>query len=282
MTLPNMNLMSAIIYLAIISQILTISVNFANKWYRRKHFLLTKYPPVDYPNLYVQDSTVEFNRLNIRKLIDRTIVFLSFSVVLFFYLTKADLEMVASSILIIAAVQLAPWFLSSYWDKENNSLMAKNFPSSKRKSSFTQRKITDFVNPSKLALAVLSYGLTLVFTLYIYVEQLWHENSNKALLLILLNTVMVSYLVWLVFNSLYGKKKDNFINNDDRLKLIADKCKTLTSYLIMYSVFIMGICLFRTFDLNHLYVFAMTGIFIQLIFVLSFSKSVNINYDVYK
>jgi len=282
MTLPNMNLMSAIIYLAIISQILTISVIFANKWYRKKLFLLTKYPPVDYPNLYVQPSTVELNRLQIRKLIDRTITFLSLSVVLFFYLTKTDLEMVASSILIIAAVQLTPWFLSRYWDKENNSLMAKNFPSSKRKSSFTQRKITDFVTPSKLALAALSYGLTLVFTLYIYVEQLWLDNSNKALLLILLNTVMASYLVWLLFNSLYGKKKDNFINSDDRLKLIADKCQTLTSYLIMYSVFIMGICFFRTFDLNQLYVFVMTGIFIQVIFALSFTNSANRNYDVYK
>jgi len=282
MTSLNINFISAIVYLAVISQILTISVIFANKWYRRKHFLLTKYPPVDYPNLYVQSSSVEFNRLKIRKLIDRTITFLSLSLVLFFYLTKTDLEIVASSILVIAAIQLTPWFLSSYWCKENNSLMAKNFPSTKRKSSFTQRKITDFVTPSKLALAVLSYGLTLVFTIYIYVEQLWLENSSKALLLILLNTIMASYLVWLLFNSLYGKKKDNFINSDDRLKLIADKCQTLTSYLIMYSVFIMGTCLFRTFDLSQLYVSAMTGIFIQVIFALNFTKSANINYDVYK
>ncbi len=157
MTSLNVNFMSAIIYLAVISQILTISVIFANKWYRRKRFLLTKYPPVDYPNLYVHPSAVEFKRLKIRKIIDRTITFLSLSVVLFFYLTKTDLEIVASSILVIAAIQLTPWFLSSYWYKENNSLMAKNFPSTKRKSSFTQRKITDFVTPNKLALTVLSY-----------------------------------------------------------------------------------------------------------------------------
>jgi hypothetical protein len=277
-----MNLMTAIIYLAFISQILTISVIFSNKWYNRKRFLLTKYPPADYPNLYVQSFAVECNRLKIRRLIDLSITCFSLALVLFFYLTKTNLEIVASSILAIATIQLMPWLLTSYWYKENTVLMAKNFPSTKRKSSFSQRKITDFVTLSKLALAALSYGLTLAFTLYIYVEQRWLDNSNKALLLMLLNTLMASYLVWLLFNSLYGKKKDNFINSDDRLKLIADKCQALTSYLILYSTFIMGICLFRTFDLNQLYVCAMTGIFIQVIFAFSFNKSVNINYDVYK
>jgi uncharacterized membrane protein len=193
-----------------------------------------------------------------------------------------NLEIVASSILVIAAIQLLPWFLSSYWYKANNLLMAKNFPSTKRKSSFNTRKITDFVTPSKLVLAILSYGVTLIFVLYIFFEELWLDKSNKALLLILLNTLMVSYLAWLLFNSLYGKKKDHFISSDDRLKLIAEKCKTLSSYLILYSVFITGICLIRTFDLNQLYVYAITGIFVQLIFALSFTKSVNKNYDVYK
>jgi hypothetical protein len=282
MTLLNTNLLTAIIYLVVISQIISISIILANKWYNRKTFLLTKYSPVDFPNLYVQSSAVEFNRIKIRKLIDRTIAVLSLSVVLFFYLTKTDLEIVASSILVIAAIQLLPWFLSSYWCRENNLLMAQNFPSTKRKSSFINRRMTDFVTPSKLVLAILSYCVTLIFALYIFFEQLWFEDSNRALLLILLNTLMAGYLAWLLFNSLYGKKKDHFISNDDRLKLIAEKCKTLTSYLIMYSVFIAGICLIRTFDLNQIYVSAMIGIFIQLIFALSFSKDVNRNYEVYK
>jgi hypothetical protein len=274
--------MTAIIYLAVISQILTISIIFANKWYKRNSFLLTKYPPVDYPNLYVQTSDVEFSRIKIRKLIDRSIAAISLSVVLFFYLTNTDLEIVASLVLVIASIQLLPWFLSTYWSKENKLLMAKNFPSTKRKSSFINRKITDFVTPSKLVLAILSYGVTFIFALYIFFEELWFENSNKALLLILLNTLMTGYLVWLLFNSLYGKKKDHFISSDDRLILIAEKCKTLTSFLIMYSVFITGIYLMKTYDLNQVYISAMTGVFIQLIFAVSFTQSLNENYDVYK
>jgi hypothetical protein len=274
--------MTAIIYLAVISQILTISIIFASKWYKRKSFLLKKYPPVDYPNLYVQSSAVEFNRIKIRKLIDRSIAVFSLSVVLVLYLTNTELEIVASSILVIASIQLLPWFLSSYWCKENNLLMAQNFPSTKRKSSFNNRKITDFVTPSKLVLAVLSYGVTLIFTFYIFFEKLWFDNSNKALLLLLLNTLMICYLAWLLFNSLYGKKSDNFISSNDRLKLISVKCKNLTSFLIMYSVFITGICLIKTFDLNQVYVSAMTGVFIQLMFVLNFSNSVKKNYEVYK
>jgi hypothetical protein len=282
MTLLNINLMTAIIYLTVFSQILTISIIYANKWYKRKYFLLKEYPPIDYPNLYAQDSTIEFNRIKIRKLIDRSIAVLSLSLMLFFYFTKVDIETVASSILVLAAIQLLPWTLSTYWNKENNLLMAKNFPSSKRKSSFSNRQITDFVTPNKLVLAILSYGVTLFFTLYIFFEKLWFDNSNKALLLLLLNTLMICYLAWLLFNSLYGKKKDHFISSDDRLKIIAEKCKALTSFLIMYSVFITGICLIRTFDLNQIYVSAMTGVFIQLMFVLSFTNSVKINYDVYK
>jgi hypothetical protein len=274
--------MTAIIYLTVFSQILTISIIYANKWYKRKYFLLKKYPPIDYPNLYAQNSTIEFNRIKIRKLIDRSIAIISISLVLFFYFTKADIKIVASSILVIAAIQLLPWFLSTYWDKKNNLLMAKNFPSTKRKSSFNNRQITDFVTPSKLVLAILSYGVTLLFTLYIFFEKLWLDNSNKALLLLLLNTLMICYLAWLLFNSLYGKKSDNFIRSNDRLKLISVKCKNLTSILIMYSVFITGICLIRTFDLNQVYVSAMTGVFIQLMFVLSFTSSVKKNYEVYK
>jgi len=274
--------MTTIIYLVIFSQILTISVIYANKWYKRKTFLLTEYPPVDYPNLYAQSSVVEFNRIKIRKLIDRSIAVLSLSIVLFFYLTKTDLETVASSILVIAAIQLLPWILSNYWNKENNLLMAQVFPSTKRKSSFTNRKITDFVAPSTLVLAIFTYGVTLVFALYIFFEQLWFDNSSNALLLLLLNTLIVSYLAWLLFNSLYGKKSDNFISSNDRLKLIAERCKALTYFLIMYSVFITGICLIKTFDLNQIYVSALTGVFIQLMFILSFTKSVDKNYNVYR
>jgi len=274
--------MTVIIYLAVISQILTISIIFANKWYKRRRFLLTQYPPVDYPNLYVQSSAIELKRIKIRKLIDRSIAILSLSIVLFFYLTKTELETVASAILIIAAIQLLPWFLSGYWNKENNLLMAENFPSSKRKTSFANRKITDFVSTEKLVLVLLSYGTTLIFTLYIFFEELWLNNSNRALLLLVLNTLMVSYLIWLLFNSLYGKKNDNFISSNDRLKLISDKCKTITSFIIVYSVFITSICLIKTFDLNQVYVSAITGFFIQLIFALIFSKSVNKNYAVYK
>ncbi len=282
MTLLNTDLMTAIIYLALISQILVISIVFANKWYKRKGMLLTKYPPSDYPNLYVQTSAVELSRIKVRKLIDRSITFISLSVVLCFYLTQADLEIVASSMLVIAAIQLLPWFLSSYWNKENNVLMAQNFPSTKRKSSFDNRKITDFISTTKLVFTLLSYGVTLIFALYIFIEQLWFEQSSKALLLLLLNTLMTFYLAWLIFSSLYGKKKDHFINSDDRLKVIADKCQTLTSYLIMYNIFIAGICLMKTFDLNQVYVSPMTSVFIQLIFVLSFTQNIDKNYDVYK
>lgn len=282
MTLLNPDLMTALIYLAVISQIVTISILFANKWYQSKVFLLTTYPPKDYPNLYVQSSTTELNRIKIRKLIDRSIAFISLSIVAFFYLTKTNLEIVSSSILVIAAIQLLPWFLSSYWLKENNLLMAKNFPSTKRKSSFTNRKLIDFVSPLKLIVAVLSYALTLFFALTIYVEQLWFEHSSKALLLLLINTTMVIYLAWLLFISLYGKKKDHFISSEDRLKLIAVKCKALSSFLIMYSTFIVGICLIKTFDINQLYIPAMSSLFIQLIFILAFTKSTDKNYDVYK
>jgi hypothetical protein len=274
--------MTVIIYLAVISQILSISVIFANQWYKRKSFLLNKYPPADYPNLYVQSSAVEFKRINIRKLLDRTIVILGLSVVLFFYITQTDLETVATSMLVIAAIQLFPWFLSNYWYKKNNVLMAKNYPSTKRKSSFNNRKITDFVTLNKLWLAILSYGATLIFSLYIFFDKLWFENSHKALLLILLNTLMVTYLVWLLLNSLYGKKKDHFINSDDRLNHIAEKCKTLTSFCITYSVFIAGILVIKTYDFNQVFIYAMTGVFIQLIFALSFNEKVEKNYDVYK
>lgn len=282
MTLLNPDLMTAIIYLAVISQIITISILFANKWYQSKVFLLTKYPPKDYPNLYVQSSSTELKRIKLRKLMDRSIAFISLSVVAFFYLTKTNLEIVSSSILVIAAIQLLPWFLSSYWLKENNLLMAKNFPSTKRKSSLNHRKLIDFISPLKLIVSILSYALALFFALTIFVEQLWLEHSSKALLLLLINTTMVIYLAWLLFISLYGKKKDHFISSEDRLKVIAEKCKTLSSFLIMYSTFIITICLIKTFNLDQIYVPAMAGLFMQLLFVLSFTKSTDKNYNVYK
>jgi len=282
MTLLNPNLMTAIIYLAVISQIFTISIFFANKWHQRKNFLLAKYPPKDYPNLYVQSLTTELNRIKLRKLMDRIIAFISLSIVTLFYLTETNLEIVSNSILVIATIQLLPWFLSIYWLKKNSLLMAKKFPSTKRKSSFNNRKLTDFVSPFKLIASILCYALALFFALTIFIEQLWLEQSYKALLLLLINTAMVIYLAWLIFISLYGKKKDHFISSEDRIKLIAEKCKTLSSFLIMYSTFIIGICLIKTFNLDQIYVPALVGLFIQLLFALSFTKSTDKNYDVYK
>jgi len=282
MTLLNPDLMTAIIYVAVISQIFTISIFFANKWHQRKVYLLSKYPPKDYPNLYVQSLTTELNRIKLRKLMDRIIAFISLSIITLFYLTETNLEIVSYSILVIATIQLLPWFLSIYWLKKNSLLMAKNFPSTKRKSSFNNRKLTDFVSPFKLIASILSYGLALFFALSIFIEQLWFEQSYKALLLLLINTAMVIYLAWLMFISLYGKKKDHFISSEDRIKFIAEKCKTLSSFLIMYSTFIIGIYLIKTFNLNQIYIPAMAGLFIQLLFALSFTKSTDKNYDVYK
>jgi hypothetical protein len=282
MTLLNSDLMTAIIYMAVISQIFTISIFFANKWYQRKVYLLSKYPPKDYPNLYVQSLTTELNRIKFQKLMDRIIAFTSLSVVTLFYLTETNLEIVSNSILVIATIQLLPWFLGIYWLKKNSLLMAKNFPSTKRKSSFNNRKLIDFVSPLKLIVSILSYALALFFALSIFIEQLWLEQSYKALLLLLINTAMVIYLAWLMLISLYGKKKDHFISSEDRIKLIAKKCKTLSSFLIMYSTFIIGIYLIKTFNLNQIYIPAMAGLFIQLLFALSFTQSTDKNYDVYK
>ncbi|MBL4941820.1 MAG: hypothetical protein JKY81_09175 [Colwellia sp.] len=276
------DLTAAMVYISLICQIFTISIYLANKWHKNRARLLIKYPSDDYPNLYVVSAQVELSRIKFRQRFDGVIALFSGLVVAYFYLNNADIQLVSSTIIIIAAIQLVPWFLSSYWCQGNNKLMAENFPSTKRKSSFITRKITDFVKPSRLIIALISYSLSVGFCLYIFIEKLWQAQSSNVLLLILLSTAMVAYLVWLALNSLYGKKKDNFISSEDRIDIIAAKCRAAILFITLYSCFIIGICLIKTYDLNEVYVEVLTSLFIQLLLILSFSNNSEKNYQVYK
>lgn len=282
MILQNINVTAAMVYLTLISQIVVISVLLANKWRKNKTNLLMSYPPADYPNLYVNNAEVEHKRLQLRKLFDYSIAALSLTIVAYVYVNKVDIAMVASAIKFIAIIQLMPWFLSAYWCKENNKRMAKNFPSTKRKSSFQSRRLTDFVAPLKLLLVIVCYLSILFFSVYIYVEQLWQQQSSTALMHLALTTLMMAYLAWVLFNSLYGKKKDNFISSDDRLTIIAKRCKNTTLFITLYCIFILGLYLVKTFSLSNVYIEVITSIFIQVLLLLGSDNNSGKDYQVYR
>lgn len=282
MILQNIDVTAAMVYLILISQIVVISVLLANKWRKNKLNLLMIYPPADYPNLYVNSAEVEHKRLQLRKLFDYSIAALSLTIVTYVYVNNVDIAMLASALKFIAAIQLMPWFLSAYWCKENNKRMAENFPSAKRKSSFQSRRLTDFVAPLKLLLVIACYLLILFFSVYIYVEQLWQQQSNTALMHLALTTLMMAYLAWVLFNSLYGKKKDNFISSDDRVNIIAKKCKNTTLFITLYCVFILGLYLIKTFSLSNVYIEIMTSIFIQVLLLLGSDNRSDKDYQVYR
>jgi len=271
-----------IIYLTLIIQVILISIFLSNKWSKNKIESLSKYPPEQYPNLYVQTASVELSRVRLRKNFDRFIVAFCLISIGYLFFTDAPIEQVSLAVKYILALQLIPWFISSYWSKENSKLMAKNFPSTKRKSSFEERKITLFVSHFKFALTMISYLSTLCLTAYILINTLWLENSHKALYLLGLNTLMVGFLLWLLFISLYGKKKDNFIENDDRINLIANKCQVLTTFIMLYSIFIFAISFFKTFEVNTLYIDVMTSVFVQIVLFISVYNHSEKNHEVYK
>ena len=196
------------------------------------------------------------------------------------------LNKLSNLIIILAAVQLLPWFLVGYWEKQRSDLMANTVIIAKRKSSLVARKITDFVTPIKLSSALISFLIPWCLAGFIYQTSSWEILNNKVLLLNLMNTCIAGYLVWLMFNHLYGKKKDHFIASEDRTLQIKKQCRILSTCLILYSGFISSILLMSLFTLSPLYVTVLTSLCIQIIFWLNVrtrrADDLAKDYNVYK
>lgn len=261
-------------------QLFFISVFISRTWRKGRQVLLSKYPQTVFTNLYAQDEQTEHQRLLVRKWLDYLAFAIGLTTFILLHSTGKPQNLIADWMLMIALIQLAPLFISAYWCSQNRQILSTHYPRKFRTAQLQGNHLTDYISIHRLAVSIVVYAFSVVFTAYSYLVAM--QEESKALYLITLSTAVVLYISSIVWKLVYGQKKDHFIEQQERALKISDKLKYLVSSLTAYSGFVVIVLLFDLFKLNESYINLIACLVAQAIVFKTRNQYYPINPSVYK
>ena len=275
------------VFIIFVSQILVFSFYLPIKWHSNRASFLKKYPQSEFPNLFSQPIETEHKRLKLGRNMNLAVGVAGFVLLLNAWISSysiADLEKMVLGFAMLQLVHISVW---GFWDRQNVRLMNKYSQRKTRTTEFSARRLSDFVAPFYVGIAIIAYLATIVFGAYIYLNELWDADKLWALAaLLIMNTVFGAALsAWGIFKGLYGKRQDPYLAHQDRMKQIERSVSTLVFTSIFYSVFIFVLCLIVVFDLAKDYTASITSIFMQVFLVFTILRTCRIferDFSVYK
>jgi hypothetical protein len=279
--------LALIVYALFISQIMIISVYLSTKWRRYRKNLFEAHPQSEYPKLYYQPIEVELSRQKLRRQIDQVIIAIAAGSLLYSLFLATSLEQTAKIMFMLCILQLSPFLLSQYWGRKNAKLMQKMPQPQKRKVSLISRRLADFIRPSTLWLTITLYITSFTLGLLVY----WDTIDSNSLLdakslslfaLIILNTLVFIHVAVLLNKTLFAKRDDQHLSNQDRLFFIQKKIKQLVNSIILYSLFILALFILKKLGIGIIGVVLLTSIYMQVIMLIRVNPSTTRDFSVYK
>lgn len=274
-------------YLVFISQIILLSVFYANKIKKRTETFLNNYPESKYPKLYPKSAENYKKHINIYSKLNLLIFFLGVGVLYFVYSGALVGEKKLSPWIPWGyfMIQMIPNLLLDIWGMKTNKLMKIQDDRKVKTGSLQPRKLLNIIPPLLLLAVVLIFFSFVLFVLNSDQFVLSFDNKGFASILILLvgHVSFFSFLIWRI----YGAKCNPYqseIDRDKHLKLMA---KTMCFTLIGCTLFV-----FFAFGSNPeqkaLYMPIMMSIFLQGLTIFSTGYALQkypldeIDFDVYK
>jgi hypothetical protein len=275
------------VYSVFISQIAIISFFLPSKWRRFRKELFQEHPQSEYPKLYYQPLEVELSRQKLRKQIDYIFAAIATGALIYSLTYTASLQQTTKLMFLLCIFQLLPFLLSQYWGRKNSKLMQKMPQPQKRKVTLTSRKLTDFIRPSSLIIAIVMYITSITLGLYVYWDTIkangmFDAKSWSLFALLLLNTLVFIYVLVLLNKTLFAKREDQNLSNQDRLFFIQKKLKQLVNSVILYSLFIITLFIFKVIGLGVVGALILTSIYMQIIMLIKVNPTKERDFSVYK
>lgn len=247
---------NTLFYIVFLSQIFLLSFYLPGKILGRVKSVLEMYPASQYPKLYPRPVEEYKKGQRWYRLVNRAILLLGF-VILLALLFVVDHASFADDGFISEAwpavygmIQFLPLMLLEFSEFSHFKLMRKANQDTTRKAELHPRRLTGFVSPAIIGLAVLLYAGSILLDLYWhdFVIQWDHDTTQRAIVLTVTNLFMAGFGAW----HLHGRKLDPHQAFGDRAKQISANLKVLLYVSMAMSVFFMTTAADDVYDLDFL------------------------------
>jgi len=278
-------------YLVFLSQVFVLSYYFPNKLLDRMRYVLETYPPSMYPKLY--PKPLEYYKMGQWgfKWVTRCILVLGF-VILYAVIFLVDHATFADDGYIsefwpalYGVIQFAPLMVLEFSEFSQFKLMRKANTATTRTAPLRRRRLSDFVSPMLVAIAVLLYIMFILFDLYVhdFVFDWGHDTLQRVAVITVTNLLVGGVGAW----QLYGRKQNPHQGLDDRNKQIAAALTSILYVSMAMSIFFMTQVADDVIDMNFLDA-TLISLYFQVVAFLSLGTNLrslkleNIDFDVYK
>ncbi len=270
-------------YFVFVSQILLLSFYFPRQVLRRLKYVVETYPPSEYPRLYLVPVDVrEKAQRNYRNL-NLLALLVGFGLVFIGVYSPSEEMLNWDSISVLAlymALQYSPMIIAASPGFTYFNVKRQMDARTTRKAELQPRRLFDFISPTVVGIALVVY--VAFVALIVYVDQFdfpWFGGYWNILGI----TVLYLLFAGTIIQSLYGKKKDPYQANEDRIRLIGLTVKLMAYSSIIGTLFVAMAIVLHALDFETLIPVAFS-LYCQFLAVLSFRafRIDNVNFEVYK
>jgi hypothetical protein len=209
-------------FAAFTAQIVALSVLCPTRLIRAARAQMTSYPAERFPQLYPRGSSGFDRTLTLYRALNTGVAVLGFLLLgwLFSYMRRPDWDdgPVEFLVTVYFVAQALPLCLAAWTAVEFNKALKSALPDEKRKAILQRRGLFDFVSPSIVFLALLSYFLFVAFV--IYIERDPFPGFAGYLINIGVVTLLYAVMAFCVYATLYGKKSNPLETHADRMRTI--------------------------------------------------------------
>lgn len=266
--------------LAFLSQVVLVSAWLPIRLYKRARHVLTTYPPQDYPRLYpkgvvaYERSLVHFIYLNIAIFL----VGMFFWVIFNLDATNDDYAGVSWAIFMLQSV---PFLLLEIFTFRTWRMMRESDTRTTRKAGLRRRRMLDVISPLQIGVVTVVFIAFCLFVSYInQFDYPWFGGYLNVLLVGLGNALLAALVAW----NLYGRKRDPYMEENDRLNRIRLLVRQFVLVSIAVTVYAMVTITLQAFELREYKQLAMT-LYVQLLAVgcyFTLFQDRKMNFEVYR
>ena len=274
-------------YFVFISQIFFISFYYPREILNRSNFVINKYPPNEYPRLYIKSLDIYKRNQRSFKIVNQLImvigILLLFAFGIWDYLSEGYIDQIF--ILIYFMVQVLPLMILEYSGFAYFKLMRKADLRTTRRAELNPRRLFNFISPAILGFAVFLI-IACIFIFYLIHQFQFHPSNDTfviSITLILSNLLYAGIIYW----NIYGKKINPYQATKDRINQIGVTVKSLVIMSIAASMFLIINGIVENYNLEYLES-ALMSIYLQLIIFIGLGTILrnlrveNIDFEVYK
>lgn len=282
-----------IFYLVFASQIFLLSIHYPSKMIKRIRYVLSNYPPDEYPKLYPEGHTAvvadrEASRLTMIERYSRGVALIGIAILIFMLGSGYQPKEKGGDeifVMLYFFLQVAPFMLIAFKEMQQFKRMQAGYNASRRSADLRPRRLFDFIAPGYVLAALVMFTLWISF-------YLWQAGDPAAWgweiysTLVLIPGMNIAYGL-LIARYLVGKKLDPYQAPADQIRAIGTTIHIFVISSIMISFFLLvteaaDVYAFEVFDPP------LTSFYLQLCLVMGVGltlrqvKIEDVDFEVYR